>query len=209
VCSYNDGWITESLKEEVICTLEIPVQDLLSLPSNEILQVNLPFKYTEQRKAKIMKTLGVSEETLNTPNIRLKFNNLSSVKSYFAPPYGDYVEGVKMDTDTFTKQGMKLGLARIRRIISYIILFFRDMRSLFHFKYPFFSYICALVNFFFSLFTNIFFCSYRFALLHFLMSQIAWPSFGSSWQFFAFITTQESKHVSNQSLTQYFSMRII
>ena len=149
VCSYNDGWITESLKEEVICTLEIPVQDLLSLPSNEILQVNLPFKYTDQRKTKVAKSLGINENELPSPNLRLKFNNLSSVKSYFAPPYGDYVEGVKMDSDTFTKQGLKLSLARIRRIISYIILFFRDIRNLFHFKYPFFSYICALVTIYF------------------------------------------------------------
>jgi len=145
VCSYNDGWMTQSLKEEVICTLEIPVQDLLSLPSNEILQVNLPFKYTDQRKAKVAKSLGINENDLSSPNLRLKFNNLSSVKSYFAPPYADYVEGVKMDTDTFTKQGLKLSLARIRRIISYIILFFRDIRNLFHFKYPFFSYVCSLL----------------------------------------------------------------
>jgi len=108
--------------------------------------VTLPFKYTEQKKAKLIKSLGISESELSPPKIRLKFNNLSSVKSYFAPPYGDYVEGVKMDTDTFDKQYFKLGLARIRRIISYIIVFIGKIRDVYHHKYPFFTYICALVR---------------------------------------------------------------
>ena len=146
VCVYNDGWITESQKEEVICTAEIPVQDLISIGSYEILEEIVTFKYTDIKKAKILKGHNVSENDLAPPKIRLKFKNISSVKSYFAPPYGDYVEGVKMESDTFTKQYFKLSLARIRRIVSYMILVARDIRDIYHHKYPFFSYIIFLVR---------------------------------------------------------------
>lgn len=142
VCAYSDGWITESQREEVICSIDIPVQDLLSLPSQEPLHISLPFKYTELKKPKAAK----GNETEATPKLTLKINNMSSVKSYFAPAYGDYVEGVKMDSETFTKQLFKLSLARMRRIISWIILFIQDVRDIYHHKYPLFSYICLLVG---------------------------------------------------------------
>lgn len=143
VCAYSDGWITESQREEVICSIEIPVQDLLSLPSQEPLHVNLPIKYTELKKPKA----GKGSEGELTPKLTLKINNMSSVKSYFAPAYGEYVEGVKMDSETFTKQFFKLSLARMRRIICWIILFIQDVKDIYRFKYPVFSYICLLVSF--------------------------------------------------------------
>lgn len=147
VCRYNDGWITGSAKEEIICSAEIPVQDVMSLPAKQILEYNIPFTYTDVRRAKLAKQLNVREQEIVQPTLRLKIANISSARSYFAPSYGDYVETVKMDGGTFSKQLLKLSVARLTRIAAYLVHVTWNLRNIYHFKYPFFSYLALMVNY--------------------------------------------------------------
>lgn len=103
-------------------------------------------KYTDAKLKAVAKQNNVSEKDLPQPKIEVRLKNLSSLKSYFAPPYADYIEGVKFDSDTFSKQLMKLSISRLKRIITYISIKLTELESIFHFKYPLFSYICLLVN---------------------------------------------------------------
>ena len=138
----------ENLVEEVICTGEIVVPDVLSLRSNSTLTTDLSLKYTDQKKKQILKSSNMNEQDLTDPIVRIKVKNLSGMKSYFAPAYGDYVEGVQMDTEKYSNQLLRLSLSRVKRVISYIKLVFKDLDDIYHFKYPKFSVLCFLVIFF-------------------------------------------------------------
>ena len=144
VCSYNDGWITGKQKEEVICTGELLVADIISVSQNYTLKLKVPLKYTENKAKVVAKNSNVNEIPLS-PVLEIRLKNLSSVKSLFAPPYGDYIEGVKINAETWSKQLMKLGLSRAKRIFAYLNLKSLELKSIFNFKYPLFSFVCFLV----------------------------------------------------------------
>lgn len=146
MCAYNNGWVKENLTEEVICTSEIVVSDVLSLRSNSILTMDLPFKYSDQKRKQILKSSNLNDNDLHDPIIHIKIKNLSTIKSYFAPQYSDYVEGVKMDSQKFVKQLFKLSLSRIKRVVAYIIVVIRDFNTIYYFKYPLFSSLCFIVS---------------------------------------------------------------
>jgi hypothetical protein len=146
VCVYNSGWVNDKLSEEVVCTSEIVVPDVLSIKSNSTLIMDLPFKYTESKRKQIMKGFNVVSDQDMDPVVRIKIKNLSSVKTNFAPPYDDYVEGVKMDPETYSKQLLKLGLSRQRRILAFLKLCLRAAEELIYWKYPVFSLISLVVN---------------------------------------------------------------
>lgn len=131
--------------EEVICTSEIVVPDVLSLRANSTLTMDMNFKYTEQKKKQILKASNSSEQDLTDPIVRIKVKNLSSMKSYIAPAYGDYVEGVRMDTEKYSNQLLRLSLSRVKRVFSYVKLVSKDLDDIYHFKYPKFSVLCFLL----------------------------------------------------------------
>jgi len=145
VCVYHEGWLKETRKEEVICTGEILVTDIIPIKSDSVFSVVLNFKYTENKK-KTTKAVSLNENEIVQPKVKVKIRNLSNIKSLFAPSYGNYVEGVQMDTETYVKQNFKLSIRRVRRIIRYIKLFLLDIQAIFHYKYPFFSLCCLLVR---------------------------------------------------------------
>ena len=118
----------------------------MSQKLNAILTLDIPFKYTDQKKKQLIKSLNINEKDLSDPIVRIKAKNLSAMKSYFAPPYGDYVEGVKMETETYSKQFLKLSLSRVRRILTFIRYGLQDLNDTFHFKYPIFSCLAFVVN---------------------------------------------------------------
>jgi len=145
VCVYNEGWLKGTRKEEVVCTGEILVPDVVSIRSNHTLGVKLNFQYTESKKKHLSKSLNACESEIPQPCVKVKIKNLSDIKSLFAPSYGDYVEGVVMYPETYVKQHFKLSIRRVRRIIRCIGLFIKDVQTIFRFKFPFFSYCCFLL----------------------------------------------------------------
>ena len=146
VCKYNNGWVKENITEEVIATSEIVVPDVLSLRSNSTLSMDMLFKYTENKKKQLLKTLNINEKDLTEPFVRIKVKNLSGLKSYFAPSYSDYVEGVKMDSEKYSNQLLRLSLSRVKRVISFVKMSIDDFNDIFRFKYPFFSLLCFMVS---------------------------------------------------------------
>jgi len=144
VCAFNDGWLKENQKEEVICTGEILVADITSLRANNILTTTIPMKYTEIKAKALAKTSTTSDPELIAPKLEVRIKNLSSVASYFAPVSDDYVEGVKIDDDTWSKQLIKLSIARGKRIYTYLALQAEGLQAIFNFKYPVFSYLCLI-----------------------------------------------------------------
>ena len=146
VCAYNDGWITGKQKEEVICTGEILVADVISTSQNHTLRFKIPLKYTEIKAKTLAKTSATGNEVPSLPTLDVRLKNISSVKSLFAPPYGDYVEGVKINAETWSKQLMKLGLSRAKRIAAYLMIKGQELQGIFNFKYPLFSFVCFIVT---------------------------------------------------------------
>ena len=144
---HYEGWLKkETRREEVICTGEILVSDILSIRSNGIFNVNINFQYVEAKKKQLLKALSTNEADLGQPLVRVRIRHLSNIKSLFAPVYGEYVEGIAMDPETYVKQHFKLSVRRTKRIIRYIRLFFADVQTIFNYKYPFFSYCCLFVS---------------------------------------------------------------
>ncbi len=145
VCVYNEGWLKGTRREEVICTGEILITDVLSIKSDALFSINLNFKYTEYKK-KTSKLPLSHDHDMSCPRIKVKIRHLSTLTSLFAPSYDNYIEGVPMDTETYVKQYFKLSIRRTRRIITYINLFLKDLKTVLHYKYPFFSYCCLIVR---------------------------------------------------------------
>jgi len=147
VSAYNDGWLKENQKEEVICTGEILVADIISLKANNVLTTTIPMKYTEIKAKALTKSSSTTnnENELVPPKLEVRIKNLSSVASYFAPVSDDYVEGVKIDDDTWSKQLIKLSIARGKRIYTYLSIQGEELQAIFNFKYPVFSYLCFMV----------------------------------------------------------------
>ena len=152
VCAYNDGWIKDNQKEEVICTGEILVTDIMSLKQDNNLIGNLRLKYTEAKLKTLAKQFNASDLESMQSILEVRIKNLSSITSFFAPPCDDYIEGVKISDETVSKQLMKLSMSRAKRIITYLALQSAEFQGIFNFKYPFFSYICLLVRFFSKMF---------------------------------------------------------
>jgi len=121
------------------------VPDVLSLRSNSTLSMDMKFKYTENKKKQLLKSLSIPEKDLTEPIVHIKVKNLSGLKTYFAPSYSDCVEGVKMDSDKYSNQLLRLSLSRVKRIISFIKVTASDFNDIFRFKYPFFSFLCFMV----------------------------------------------------------------
>lgn len=149
VCVTTSGWISDNQKEEVICSGKILVADIMSLKTDDILTVNLPLRYSDTGLKNASKSLSKNETEVPHPKLELRIKNLSSIKSYFAPQYGDYIEGIKMtESDPFSKQLLKLSIARLMRAATYLSIQAQDVEGIFNFKYPIFSYICFIVSFF-------------------------------------------------------------
>ncbi len=146
VCVYQEGWLKGTRKEEVVCTGEILVPDVISIRSNQSLGVRLNFEYSDSKKKQLSKSLNICESEITQPCVKVKIKNLSNIKSLFASSYGEFVEGVVMNPETYVKQHFKLSIRRIRRIVRCIGLFSKDVQTIFRFKYPFFSYCCLLVK---------------------------------------------------------------
>ncbi len=145
VCIYHEGWIKDSKKEEVICTGEILVADIMSLRNENAISVDVPLKYTEAKQKTMTKSLNVNDPQPVHPKLEVRIKNLSSITSLFAPSCSTYVEGVRIADDTLSKQILKLALNRARRMAVYLGLRMVEIQGIFNFKYPFFSYICILV----------------------------------------------------------------
>jgi len=145
VAAYNDGWLKENQKEEVICTGELLVADIISLKANNVLTTTIPMKYTELKLKALTKGCAPNESDLPAPKLEVRIKNLSSMASYFAPVCDDYVEGVRIDDDTWSKQLIKLSIARGKRIFTYLSLQAEDLKTIFNFKYPVFSYLCLMI----------------------------------------------------------------
>jgi hypothetical protein len=141
---FNDGWITEHHKEEILCTGEIATPDIISLSKSTILTCIVNLRYTEARRKLIYKT--PADNDIPEPILRVKIKNLSSIKSFFAPETKDYREGIIYDTENYSKQYMKLGFKRIYRIINQWKILMSDLNDIYHFKYPVFSYFCLIVR---------------------------------------------------------------
>jgi len=144
----------ESKTEEVICTGEVLIADIITSSTEDILTLNLPLTYTEVAKKLREETSSQNQKESNSPELYIKIKNLSSVKTLFHPSNTDYIEGVRVDPDTFSKQQLKLGISRVKRIWTACGAFITDIEDVFHSKYPFFSYICILVSKFSILLNN-------------------------------------------------------
>lgn len=142
VAVFNDGWIKEHQKEEIICTGEISVPDILRLGKGEVLTLHLALKYTETRRKMVAKALNLNEGDVPEPTLKIKLKNLSSFKSLFAPSTRDYFEGIKLDKENYSKQYFKLGFRRIYRIVAQVKIFKNQISDIFNFKYPLFSTLC-------------------------------------------------------------------
>ena len=137
ICGFNDGWIKENHKEQVICAAEICVADIILLFHTSSLSVNLEMAYLDAKKK--------GHATIN-PNIKLRIKNLSSLKSFFSSPPPMYTEGLKMELESYSKNHLKVSFFRVRRIIAFIWLIAQKTQEIFHFKYPLFSFMCFWVN---------------------------------------------------------------
>ena len=137
ICGFNDGWIKENHKEQVICSAEICVADIILLFHTHSLNVNLKMTYLDAKK---------KGNAIINPNLKLRIRNISSVKSYFSSPPPMYTEGLKMELETYSKNHLKVSFFRVRRILAYMWLINQKMKEIFHFKYPLFSFICFWVR---------------------------------------------------------------
>ena len=144
VCLHNSGWIVETKSEEVICTGEVLISDILSVDPERILSINLPLTYIEPPKKQEVQN-GESKET-PSPELKIIVKNLSNIASFIYPPSRDYIEGVKFDSEKFSKQSLKLGISRLKRIWTACSFFIMDIENIFRSKYQLFSYLCILVN---------------------------------------------------------------
>lgn len=144
VYRHNSGWIIENKSEEVICTGEILMADILSMDSEHILKDSLELTYTDPQR-KNQQSLYKQKTDSKGPELKFKIKNLSNVKSLLHAPNKDYLEGSKIETENVSIQLLRLGIARLRRIILYVGSVIRLIKDIFHCKYPFFSYICILV----------------------------------------------------------------
>jgi hypothetical protein len=150
VAVYNDGWITEHHKEEVICSSEILTPDIISLSKDSVLTLNLEMFFPEAKKKLMLKVLNIPEdkekELFKNPVMKIKVKNFSSLKSYFVPPTRGYVEGLPMDRENYNKQHMKIGFRRVYRLYSQFLVFRNHLSNIYNWKYPVFSFFCFLVT---------------------------------------------------------------
>ena len=147
---HNSGWIIENKSEEVICSGEILMADILSMDSEHILRHDLELTYTDPQKRNQQGLFNQKGSHPRNPELKVKIKNLSNMKSLLHAPNKDYLEGSKIETENVSLQILRLGIARLKRIILYVGSVIRLIKDIFHCKYPYFSYICILVyiNFF-------------------------------------------------------------
>ncbi len=145
MCLHNSGWIVETKSEEVICTAEVLIADILSVNPERILSMNLPLTYLEPPKKQDAQNADAKE--VAAPELKVIIKNLSSIASFIHPPNTDYIEGVKFDSEKFSKQSLKLGISRLKRIFTACGLFINQIENIFRSKYQLFSYLCLLVKF--------------------------------------------------------------
>lgn len=150
-CLYNDGWIKEHQKEELVCSGSLLVADLISVHDYSILKIKLPMEYSEAKKKSIEKLLASNKssgEALQIPEpfIKLKIKNLSSFKTFFSSPPENYIEGVKFDPEVYVKYNLRVALHRIKTLFAIIAIKMRELNGLFYFKYPLFSLIMMIVS---------------------------------------------------------------
>ena len=139
--------------------------DILSMDSETILRLKLPLKTPELAKKPQPDTTPTNvtnkskDKDSIPPELNIKIKNLSTYNSFFHPPTKEFIEGVRVDDEQFSRQLLKLGIRRTRRIITYIGFIFKEIDDIFHCKYPFFSYLSILVTAFSHLY------SYKYSLL--------------------------------------------
>jgi len=144
VCLHNSGWIVETKSEEVICTGEVLIADIMSVNPERILNINLPLSYVEPAKKQETQN-GDSKEPPPPAELKIIIKNLSNIARFIHPPSRDYIEGVKFDSEKFSKQTLKLGISRLKRIFTACGFFIQDIENIFRGKYQLFSLLCLLI----------------------------------------------------------------
>lgn len=143
----NEGWLSGTHKEEVICSTELLTPDIVSMPRNATLTYKLVMKFPPEKKKLFMKIMGITNEAdFEDPIIRVKVKNLCSLKSFFVPLTKNYIEGLPIDHENYNKQYMKLGFKRVYRLLSYYKIFRKHITDIYNWKYPLFSFICVAVT---------------------------------------------------------------
>jgi len=61
ISCYNDGWVREHQKEEIICSGEIWPNDIIPLPKGHPSTKNLRMRYTDSKRKAVAKSLNMSE----------------------------------------------------------------------------------------------------------------------------------------------------
>lgn len=120
------------------------------MDSDSILKLKLPLKTPEiaKKPQADTPTMATNNKTKDgpPPELNIKIKNLSNYKSLFHPPTKEFIEGVRVDDEQFSRQLLKLGIRRVRRIITQTGFIFKEIDDIFHCKYPFFSFLCILVK---------------------------------------------------------------
>lgn len=140
---YSEGWLKQQAKEEVIKELMIPLTDINQEPYISG-PVKIPLKLNEIKNKLVTGAFKGNEEKLEDAYVVLEITDWSSFQSMFVPPPSNYIESEEKSIDASMKQ-LKVISKRFKRMRILYLRFFKNINSVFQWRYPKFTIYCIII----------------------------------------------------------------